>query len=352
MRRLETKLIIGGLFCLLLLMSSWQVLSQTQTKQTTDKDQKEQLPSLLEKANRIVIFRLTGGERSYVGHINRDTSIFRQIVQSMEKAQVLKPEELSRVDYELAFVGEGMYRLARYDTQKDLMTFYHPTKNELERDVTIHLNDSLRRLISRVSFPKKSSKKFVPKHMGKGMMMVSPPLNLVDLVNSSLIILIGHVVDVDRNFYVTPNDLMNQRTTYIVAVERYLKDDTGLYLPVVGYIQQGGFLGGGFFFEGDAPVEVGERYLLSLRRGGEFAVYNRQTVRVAYPFEYPPLHPYVQVCLKKGRTHPIDPNADANTMKLYLFNDKKTTLVGKPEGVALAEIRGAIKEVNRLLRRR
>jgi hypothetical protein len=169
-------------------------------------------------------------------------------------------------------------KVAKYDPTANVVTFYSVGDRELKFERALRVKATLMPLLNTAKPLSKPKEKVKPKHIVHGLWAV-PPHDLVDVVKPDsmgrwnansltydpLVIIIGTPIAVLRNEYLVPNDPTHQYCVYLIGVEQYLKDDTGLYLPVLKYNYDEGYLQGGMELGGNPLLEFGERYLLFLK---------------------------------------------------------------------------------------
>jgi hypothetical protein len=288
-------------------------------------------------------------ERKFVGNIPNDGAAFEPLLSAVQEAQTVDESGGLYPRFELAVLGVGFYWLLQYDPDARLLVGQSLTNKRLERQDIVRLTKRLEDILMTAQPPTKPAVRIKPARTGQAQRM-SLPFDLIELVEQSPLIFIGTPVMVHRNDYMVPDgyqgqgDPTRQVTVYIILVERYLKDDTGLTLPVVLHRHFGGYLDGGYVLHGDPLLEIGQRYLLFLRPPrSEFAMTGMGRVRDAYPDEHIVVHPYTCTPIVNGWTEPAEPNF----VPAYLFPDKKTTLIFKKEAQVIAEIRAAIRQSRR-----
>jgi hypothetical protein len=327
-----------------------RVLPQSSPKQSgSEAPEVSTVMEALQKATSVAVFRMDGEQRKFVGTIPNDGTAFKPLLSAVQEAQAVDENSDFRPRFELTVLGVGFYWLLQYDPDLRLLVGHSLTNKRLEQRSTVRLTKRLEDILTTAQPPTKPALRLKPARTGQAQWM-SLPFNFIELVEQSPLILIGTPVMVHRNDYMVPDgyqgpgDPTHQVIVYIILVERYLKDDTGLTLPVVLHRHFGGYLDGGYVLHGDPLLEIGQRYLLFLRPPrSEFAMTGIGRVRDAYPDEYIAMHPFTRTPIMNGWTKPAEPNF----LPAYLFPDKKTTLIFKKEERVIAEIRAAIMQLRR-----
>lgn len=337
-----------GLLCILLAVRSVRVVSQSNggsvqrevTKESTIKD-------LLNQVTQIAVFRWVNRERKYIGSLKKDNPAFQSALNALRESQQTTPTDVSKPAYEVVLMGKGFLRLAKYDAQADVMTFYSAGE-EAKPELTMSLTHSFTDLLAGAKLPEQPTGAFKPKFTGYALWPGLPD-SLVRAVAESPVILIGKPVDLFRADFFDPDNKKSlaQYTVYLIEVERYLKDDTGQFMPLVKYWDYGGLLGGGFQFGEEVPLsQYNQRYLLFLEPVSNkgIAKWNGKYIRIRYPDEFISVRVSLQTPIVNGVTAQRNPNISS---KPYYFFGDNTTLIEKPEVQVISEITAAINQVER-----
>lgn len=207
--------------------------------------------AFFENASKVLVFRIESKQRKYVGSIGKGTPSWKNLCDAVEKGTTLKDVDIAYADYEILLAGRGFYQWAKVDSSKGMMAI---------STSVIRLGSSINQLFADAK-PTKPRKGFKPKV--KTRVQLLPPPTLEEVVTKSSLIIIGIPIDIIANEYERPGG-PNQHTVYAIFVERYLKDETGLNMPVVFLSHYGGYLGEGDQWPHDPLPTIGSRYLFFL----------------------------------------------------------------------------------------
>lgn len=268
-------------------------LSQTQKGEQKGKPSSK---ATFDKASRVLVFHIEGKQRKYVGSIGKDTPNWRKLREAVEKGTALKDADIADAEYEVALLGRGFYQWVKVDSHRGTMVIYTPGKTN---KLVIRLASSINQLLAGAQ-PMKPCKKPKLKVEGRGGLL--PPPTLEEVVNRASLILIGIPIDIIANEYEIPGR-PHQHTVYAILVERYLKDETGLNLPVVLLNHYEGYLGGGHQWFHHLLPEIDSRYLffLTIPRSPLVSYWDHVT-RVFYDGEY---NHYLKALLDNGWAEPL-----------------------------------------------
>jgi hypothetical protein len=335
------------IFFSLMFLSSLVMVAVLLAHSSKDQNGKER-PNLssimdaLEKTKQLLVFRADRKEkREYLGCMTKESYSFAKVLSTIRAANSTEDHIPFCPQFEIIFLGDGVLWSVQYDPETQMIVAYCPVNNRLEKWGAFRLSESIESTLLKIAVTSRVPDKFKPSRTAK--VEWSPlPYNLDELIKRSSLVLIGTPVSILRNNYREPNDPLWQVTVYAVVVERYLKDQTGLFLPVIKHYQNGGRLGGGRAREGDPLLEIGQRYLLFLEPPRcEYAVLETGVFRSCYGDEYITVHPLTRTPIVNGGTEPAE--SDPSLIPIYWFSDNKTRLIFKKEQQVIGEVLTAIK---------
>ncbi len=321
----------------------------------------KQASNVFKQAQHILVFKGTGTKREFLGGLPPSSAAVHELCKILGEDEPTNAEALVKPAYEVALVSDTMNKVVKYDPTANVVVLYSIGNRELKFERALEVKKELTPLFKAAEPLSKPKEKVKPKHVIRGM-VGGGPFDLTDLVRPDsmlrwnaqllsydpLLIVIGTPIAVLRNEYLSPDG--EQYCVYLIGIEHYIKDDTGLYLPILKYNHNGGYLNGGVELEVDPLLQFGERYLLFLKPViPGFVTYGasdgkQHRTRRYHEGEYVHVHPFLQTQLTNGETFPIDPTAPP---KRYEFQDGKTTLVFKQEKQVIDEILAAIKQADK-----
>jgi hypothetical protein len=198
-------------------------------------------------------------------------------------------------------VGGSSYWLAKYDVSEGIIAIYTVHQNQLLPAGALKLTHSLQTFFASAKPMSQSQAKTVsrPSPLASSDIISSSP-QLGEVVQRSPLILIGTPVATLDDRY---DPAMPRRyTVYLIGVETYLKDATGLDLPIVvlNHVNHHG--------PHDPPPQFGELYLFFLTppRGDSIVLYSKtekpQVIKIFEPGEY---DHFPEAIIQKGQVIPV-----------------------------------------------
>jgi hypothetical protein len=190
------------------------------------------LKDVTSQTKQVVVFQRKDKERKYIGNLAPNSPVLQQFRAALAQGTTAKETDLNRTDYEVVLVGGGSYWLAKYDAGKRIMAVYNfasAQQKELKLVAAVKLAHLLQEILAAarpVSQPKITSRS---SDGGSADIPVPPPLKTA-VQESSLILLGTPVATLDDRY--NP-EFPNYYKVYLIGVEQYLKDTTGLDLPIV-----------------------------------------------------------------------------------------------------------------------
>jgi hypothetical protein len=344
-----TKVILTtlSLLCVILAARSIRVASQSDSgSKEKEVSQAENIKNHLNEITQIAVFQWISKDRQYIGSLKKDTPAFQSALKALQESQTTDTSDVTKPEYEMVLMGEGVQHLAKYDVRVGAVTLY-PPEREGKPTMTVQLSRSFADLLTSAKLPDQPQEGFRPQHISESF-WAGLPNSLVRAVAQSPVILIGKSVDLFRFNYFDPSDTKSpvQYVVYVIEVERYLKDDTGQFMSFIKYWDWGGLLGGGYEMRENPLLKYNQRYILFLNPGNNrLQMWKGKWIRLWYTDEFRCILPWLQTPIVSGVTVQRYPPSGP-VPYIYFFGDK-TTLVGKPEGEVINEIMAAIKQAEK-----
>jgi hypothetical protein len=255
------------------------------------------LKDIVSQMKQVAVFESKEKEKRYIGNLAPNSAALQGFSNALIQGIVVKESGMSRPEYEVVLVGGNWYRLGRYDANRSVFAIYAVQQNELKLTTVVRLTHPLTDILKGAKLSSQPQEKSYSLRESYSLLPTSPSLEKV--VQKSPLVLLGTPVATLDNRY--DPEVPSRYKVYLIGVEQYLKDETGLDLPIVVLNHPN--------YPHDPLPQFGKLYLFFLTppRGNSITVYGtdgrpKKITKIFEPGEY---DHFPEALVEKGRATPV-----------------------------------------------